>query len=980
MHISVSRHPRIALGILGILGAVGLSIFRLHTNVEAAGGEGITDLPADITPLLSIAGTWQAVADANIDQNTPDSNAGDVVGPFAVNLRLPNGREGLAFNGWAYPTDGNTTSITPVNMAILEQQPDGTLQVATSKYVADPRTNGGSNALSADFNNDGVADIFLPAHNERPFLPASSTAYLSGPDGKFSKVTIGDKVEAHGATLADINGIPTVFTASYYVTPPPNGNADTATQYRSGRFEVIPDIGTGGHASSVVADFYGDGKYSLVCGDCQYGPGYPFPPSAPVIQLWNLASLTLSGNPFRVGTPYFDGKPQYAAIPTFQDPFKTHNFRLMVDDFNHDGMMDVLVEGMMWTQATGQVKNMLQMFQNDAAYKFTDVTDLLNTQYDENCSQFEGSPQIRDIDHSGVNSYLLSSYSRESHPLHAPGNYLLVNDGTGRLYVAFHDKLNAYELQIRNWLTANPALTASGYSVFGEGSGIRSAMRAYMTPNGLLNYVAIVRAPRKVKPTLTVVEYIFVNLPLQLDVAKQFRQPIVLTDRNHSRLIRTFAGDDTIYTANAADSTRIDGGLGLNTVVYTGQSQNYSASRNSDGSWTIRDNAGKDGADTLSRIQRLQFKDITVSLDSPTVVGPPSSVNISKGDSQSATVGAAYGTALQAVVRDFLGNPVPRVTVTFTVPASGASGAFLGGVTTATAVTDSSGVAAAPTFTANSVAGAIRVTVTAVGVSSPAVFNLTNTPRPGTITSVSMAGGGSEIVQNGWITIKGTNLVPTTTPANGVIWSTAPEFASGRMPTQLRGISVSINGQPAYIYYYCSAATGTSCASDQINALAPLDATLGPVQVVVSNSGVSTPAFAVNLRSASPAIPLVGTTNYVVATHTDNSLVGPVALSAPGYPFTPATSGETIVVYAFGLGLPTTPITGGASIQSGVLPVDPDVRIGSVRAQVTFAGLISPGLYQLNVVLPNSLASGDNSFSITYNGSSSPAADSISVQ
>src|SRR5262249_10305252 len=156
----------------------------------------------------------------------------------------------------------------------------------------------------------------------------------------------------------------------------------------------------------------------------------------------------------------------------------------------------------------------------------------------------------------------------------------------------------------------------------------------------------------------------------------------------------------------------------------------------------------------------------------------------------------------------------------------------------------------------------------------------------------------------------------------------------GRMPAQLGGVSVTVNAKPAFVYFYCSAATSTSCASDQINVLTPLDATLGSVQVVVSNSGVSTPPFTVNLRPAAPAIPLVGTTTYIVATHADSSLVGPISMSSPGYPFTPARSGETIVVYAFGLGLPTTPLMDGASSQSGVLAAAPEVLIGGVTAQV----------------------------------------------
>jgi uncharacterized protein (TIGR03437 family) len=118
----------------------------------------------------------------------------------------------------------------------------------------------------------------------------------------------------------------------------------------------------------------------------------------------------------------------------------------------------------------------------------------------------------------------------------------------------------------------------------------------------------------------------------------------------------------------------------------------------------------------------------------------------------------------------------------------------------------------------------------------------------------------------------------------------------------------------------------------------------------------------------------------VLATHLDYSLVGPPSLSAPGYPFTPARAGETIALYAFGLGLPVTPLVNGASTQSGPLPALPQVQIGGAKATVTFAGVISPGLYQLNVTVPGNISSGDKELTLTYGGQSSPAADLITVQ
>ena len=81
-------------------------------------------------------------------------------------------------------------------------------------------------------------------------------------------------------------------------------------------------------------------------------------------------------------------------------------------------------------------------------------------------------------------------------------------------------------------------------------------------------------------------------------------------------------------------------------------------------------------------------------------------------------------------------------------------------------------------------------------------------PTTPVITSVGTATYPiKRIAQNYWISVTGTNLVPAETPAGGVYWSNAPEFAQGKMPTQVGGISVTVNGKPAYVWWFCSAAT-----------------------------------------------------------------------------------------------------------------------------------------------------------------------------
>jgi len=202
-------------------------------------------------------------------------------------------------------------------------------------------------------------------------------------------------------------------------------------------------------------------------------------------------------------------------------------------------------------------------------------------------------------------------------------------------------------------------------------------------------------------------------------------------------------------------------------------------------------------------------------------------------------------------------------------------------------------------------------------------------------------------------------------------WSNAPEFAAGKMPTQLRNVSVNVNGKPGYVYYI---------SDNQINVMTPLDDAQGQVPIVVTNGTIASAAFTATMRPTAPSFLLVGASKYVVATHANGSLLGPTSLSVPGYTFTPAQPGETVVLYAVGFGLPGTTIVEGSSTQLGTLPSLPTIQIGGSAAAVQFAGVISPGLYQLNVVVPPAAATGDNAMTASYGTVATPTGSLIAVQ
>jgi hypothetical protein len=107
--------------------------------------------------------------------------------------------------------------------------------------------------------------------------------------------------------------------------------------------------------------------------------------------------------------------------------------------------------------------------------------------------------------------------------------------------------------------------------------------------------------------------------------------------------------------------------------------------------------------------------------------GPPASISAVAGTPQRTAPFATFGTRLQAAVLDGLGTPVDNVTVTFSAPASGASGMFPDSDTlTTTAGTGESGLVSAATFTANALEGSYAVTATVSGVVTPASFLMSN--------------------------------------------------------------------------------------------------------------------------------------------------------------------------------------------------------------------------------------------------------------
>ena len=235
-----------------------------------------------------------------------------------------------------------------------------------------------------------------------------------------------------------------------------------------------------------------------------------------------------------------------------------------------------------------------------------------------------------------------------------------------------------------------------------------------------------------------------------------------------------------------------------------------------------------------------------------------------------------------------------------------------------------------------------------------------------TITGVSNDASGAPAIESGsWVSIYGTGLAATTRQ-----WQ-ASDFTGNNLPTTLDGVSVLIDGKKAAISYV---------SPGQLNVQAPTDTATGPVPVQVTNS-LGTVAGTATLQAYSPAF-FTFLAKYAAAVHnSDGVYAAPAGSFGSAATSRPAQPGETLQIYATGLG-PTTPAVPAGQLVAKAAPLSDltqlRVTIGGVAATVQFAGIVAAGEYQINVMVPQ-VPNGDQPILATIAGASSQTGVAIPI-
>ena len=330
------------------------------------------------------------------------------------------------------------------------------------------------------------------------------------------------------------------------------------------------------------------------------------------------------------------------------------------------------------------------------------------------------------------------------------------------------------------------------------------------------------------------------------------------------------------------------------------------------------------------------------------------------------TTGVAVDAARNVFIASESGCVIREVTpdgIIHTIAGNGTCGySGDGGPATSAEIGDPWGLAASGTqiYVADRANHVVRLLTTGANIGGPPTINT------GGIVPLSSA---SAVIQPGeWISIYGNNLAETTASWNG-------DF-----PISLAGVSVTIDGESAYLSYV---------SPTQINVQAPDDSARGLVNVTVSSPNGSATST-VTLGQFAPSFILVDGKHVAgIIPRSDGSgtygggtydILGPTGTSL-GYPTVAVKAGDVVELFGVGFG-PTDPPVAAGQIFSGAAPTTNPVRVtvNGTNLVPLFAGLSAAGLYQINVMIPAGLGTGDQSLAGIVGGAQTEPGAVISLK
>ena len=307
------------------------------------------------------------------------------------------------------------------------------------------------------------------------------------------------------------------------------------------------------------------------------------------------------------------------------DPISTtHNAQVVSYDVDNDGKLDAMIHASLYpgnpypgSEFIGNwPKGKEQVLINRGNGVFTDETDGLNPEWSEDAGTDERPAFIAD-EAGGLLAVITNGWgvltTARAYVPGTSGNRVFLNDGTGRLHLVMQDE--TMPISDQAYLFMGAQLTGCW------GVNTRAYHRMKLIPyrtasdnfNFLGSFLYKTDAACAGVTNTALQRFAFANVPLDINLTVDFRKNITIADRNGSKRIRTFGGDDVINKAAGDPDAAVDGGAGRDKVAYTGVRAGYAIAKLADGAYTIKDNASGT-TDTVRNIETAQFAAATIDL------------------------------------------------------------------------------------------------------------------------------------------------------------------------------------------------------------------------------------------------------------------------------------------------------------------------------------------------------------------------------
>lgn len=266
--------------------------------------------------------------------------------------------------------------------------------------------------LVADFNKDGIDDIFFPGFTDAPVIQENpSVAFLSRPGLSHEKIQLNGLAWTHGALTVDVNrdGWLDVVTSQGNMWI---NNHGTGFAYHNSTFRSTETyMGSG----LCAGDFDGTGDVQIVVTDVMNLPG-----GLPLNDNW-IVKLNNDLTPRKVATlpvPYFDRASTTAE--------RSHDVSCAVSDLNNDGRQDIVVFSYLMDSTTlnKDAQSYVQIYLNDGNFQFTEST---LPGYDQ-VVLATYTPKIIDFNQDGRPDLWLMNTATTG----TSANQIWINNGSGR--------------------------------------------------------------------------------------------------------------------------------------------------------------------------------------------------------------------------------------------------------------------------------------------------------------------------------------------------------------------------------------------------------------------------------------------------------------------------------------------------------------------------------------------------------------------